>query len=65
MLVVTDTKRIVCIYPHRDADATKITEKTMNVTVISYGAPQLASIKQTSGGTIGTVSAFKPVQTLY
>jgi DNA/RNA-binding domain of Phe-tRNA-synthetase-like protein len=65
MLVVADTKRIVCIYPHRDADATKITEKIMNVPVISYGAPQLASIKQTSGGTIGAASAFKPVQTLY
>jgi DNA/RNA-binding domain of Phe-tRNA-synthetase-like protein len=78
MLVLSDRKRIVCIYPHRDADATKITEKTKTVAIIGYGAPNISQdqlieavktalnfIKQTSGGAIGTVSAFKPVQTLY
>lgn len=74
MLVVADAKRIVCIYPHRDADATKITEKTKNVAIIGYGAPKIGQdqlidavqtaldfIKQTAGGTIGTVSVFKPM----
>lgn len=78
LLVVSDRKRIVCIYPHRDADATKITEKTKTVAIIGYGAPNIRQdqlieavktalnfIKQTSAGTIGTVSAFKPAQTLY
>jgi len=72
MLVVADTKRIVCIYPHRDADATKITEKTKNVAIIGYGAPKISQdqlvdavqtalnfIKQIAGGNIETVSVFK------
>jgi DNA/RNA-binding domain of Phe-tRNA-synthetase-like protein len=72
MLVVADTKRIVCIYPHRDADATKITEKTKNVAIIGYGAPKIGQdqlldavqtalnfIEQAAGGTVETVSVFK------
>jgi len=72
MLVVADTKRIVCIYPHRDADATKITDKTKNVAIIGYGAPKISQdqlvdavktalnfIKQAAGGTVETVSVFK------
>jgi DNA/RNA-binding domain of Phe-tRNA-synthetase-like protein len=27
MLVLADTKRVLCIYPHRDANQTKITEE--------------------------------------
>jgi len=78
MLVVADTKRIVCFYPHRDADETKITEKTKNVAIVGYGAPKISQdqlvhavktalnfINQTSDGTIGTVRAFKPTQNLY
>jgi len=41
-LLVTDTKQILCIYPYRDAQATRITEKTRNVLIIGYGAPGLA-----------------------
>jgi len=72
MLVLADDKRIVCIYPYRDAEATKITEKTKNVVVVGYGAPKiyqneltnavetaLSFIQQTSGGKIETVSVFK------
>lgn len=72
MLVLADDKQIVCIYPHRDAETTKITEKTRNVVIVGYGVPMipqneltnavetaLSFIQQTSGGKIETVSIFK------
>jgi DNA/RNA-binding domain of Phe-tRNA-synthetase-like protein len=71
MLVLADTKRVLCIYPHRDADQTKITEKTKNVLLVGYGAPGIAKqqleeavltalnyIKTACGGEIGTVKVF-------
>jgi DNA/RNA-binding domain of Phe-tRNA-synthetase-like protein len=71
MLVLADTKRIVCIYPHRDADATKITEKTKNVVIVGYGATGIALdqlteavrtalsfISQTSGGKTESTYCF-------
>jgi len=74
MLVVVDTKRIVCIYPHRDADATKITEKTRNVAIISYGArgitphqlteavkTALSFISQTSDGKVASTNCFPSI----
>ena len=78
MLVLADTKRIVCIYPHRDADATKITAETKNVLVIGYGAPNISQsqlrdavekalnfIIQTSEGRIETVSVFSSSKNHY
>ena len=72
MLVLTDEKQIVCIYPYRDSDCTKITEQTRNALIIGYGAPgiseqqlkeavetTLSYIKQVSDGEIETVSIFK------
>ncbi len=72
MLVLADDKQIVCIYPYRDAETTKITEKTRNVVIVGYGAPQihrneltnavetaLSFIQRTSGGKIEKVSIFK------
>lgn len=71
MLVLADTKQVVCIYPHRDADATKITAETKNVLVIGYGAPGISQsqltesvktalnfITQTSKGEMRTVRVF-------
>ncbi len=68
MLVLTDQKRILCVYPYRDADATKITEKTKNVLIVGYGAPRIEAeelreavetalelIKRVAGGTIEEV----------
>lgn len=73
MLVLADGKRIVCIYPYRDAEATKITNKTRNVMIVGYGAPKihedeltsavetaLSFIKQTSSGKIEMIRVFKP-----
>jgi DNA/RNA-binding domain of Phe-tRNA-synthetase-like protein len=73
MLVLADTKRVLCIYPHRDANQTKITEKTRNVLLVAYGAPGITAqqleeavktaldyIKRVCGGEIQTVKVFSP-----
>jgi len=38
MLVLADQTRVLCIYPHRDSDYTKISENTRNVLIVGYGA---------------------------
>lgn len=71
MLVLADEKQVICIYPHRDSDHTKITEHTQNVVVVGYGAPKITEeqlkeavettleyIKQVSGGEIEMVKVF-------
>ncbi|MEM0057651.1 MAG: phenylalanine--tRNA ligase beta subunit-related protein [Candidatus Bathyarchaeia archaeon] len=73
MLVLADTKQVLCIYPHRDADQTKITERTKNILLVGYGAPgitiqqledtvktALEYIKAACGGEIQTVKIFSP-----
>ncbi|MEM1590280.1 MAG: phenylalanine--tRNA ligase beta subunit-related protein, partial [Candidatus Bathyarchaeia archaeon] len=73
MLVLADTKRVLCIYPHRDADQTKITEKTQNVLLVGYGAPGITTqqleeavraaleyIRAACGGQIQTIKVFSP-----
>ena len=73
MLVLADRKRVLCIYPHRDADQTKITEKTRKVLLVAYGAPGITAeqledavktalgyIKMVCGGEIQTVKVFSP-----
>jgi DNA/RNA-binding domain of Phe-tRNA-synthetase-like protein len=56
LLVLADQKRILCIYPHRDADATKITDKTENVLIVGYGAPKISGEKLKSA--VETALAF-------
>jgi DNA/RNA-binding domain of Phe-tRNA-synthetase-like protein len=71
MLVLADQKQVLCIYPYRDSDFTKITEKTRNVLVVAYGAPGIAElqlkeavettlsyIKQVAGGEIEMIKVF-------
>ncbi|MGB9713497.1 MAG: B3/4 domain-containing protein [Candidatus Bathyarchaeales archaeon] len=71
MLVLADKSRVLCVYPYRDSDYTKITEKTKDVLIVGYGAPgiteqqlkgavetTLAYIKQVSNGEIQTVKVF-------
>jgi len=71
MLVLADEKQVLCIYPYRDADSTKITMQTLNVFIVGYGAPgiseeqlreavetTLSYIKSVSGGEIETVKVF-------
>ena len=38
-IVVSDGEKLVAIYPYRDADSTKITEKTKNVALLVCGVP--------------------------
>ena len=38
-IVVSDNEKLVAIYPYRDADNTKVTEDTKNVTIMVCGAP--------------------------
>jgi len=38
-IVVSDDEKLVAIYPYRDADSTKITEKTKNVMLLVCGVP--------------------------
>lgn len=71
VLVLTDEKQVLCIYPYRDAGQTKITETTKNVLLICYGATGITSetlldamnltlsyIQLVSGGKIETVKVF-------
>jgi DNA/RNA-binding domain of Phe-tRNA-synthetase-like protein len=71
MLVLADERQVLCIYPYRDADCTKITEQTKNIVIIGYGAPgiernqltgavetALSYIKAVSGGEIQTIRVF-------
>lgn len=72
MVVLVDTKRIVCIYPYRDCDHTKITMATENVAIVGYGATGMATdqvreavetalefIKLVSGGEIAAKEVFR------
>jgi DNA/RNA-binding domain of Phe-tRNA-synthetase-like protein len=71
MLVLTDEKRVLCIYPYRDCGCTKIGLQTQNVVIVAYGTPEiaeeqlkeavnttLANIKQVSGGEIEMTKVF-------
>jgi len=73
MLVLTDEKQVLCIYPHRDSDYTKITERTRDVIIVGYGAPEiteeqlkevveitLSYIKQVAGGETEIVKVSSP-----
>lgn len=73
MLVLADRQHVVCIYPHRDSDYTKITENTRKILIVAYGAPgisrqqleeavqlALTYIKMACGGEIGPIRFFSP-----
>ena len=71
MLILTDEKQVLCVYPYRDSDHTKITLLTQKAVIIGYGAPRIAQeqlkaavestleyIKRVSGGEIETIKVF-------
>ncbi len=41
--VISDAERLVALYPHRDADYSKVTEDTRNVTMLVCGVPGISS----------------------
>jgi DNA/RNA-binding domain of Phe-tRNA-synthetase-like protein len=68
MLVLADVKRVLCTYPHRDCDHTKIAMTTRNVEVVGYGAPgispkQVRQAVETALSFITTVAEGKIVET--
>ena len=38
-IVVSDMEKLVAVYPYRDAESTKISEKTKNVLLLVCGVP--------------------------
>jgi len=40
-IVISDAEKLVAIYPHRDADNTKITKETKNVLLLVCGVPDI------------------------
>jgi len=38
-IVVSDEEKLIAVYPYRDADNTKVTEKTANVAIVVCGVP--------------------------
>jgi DNA/RNA-binding domain of Phe-tRNA-synthetase-like protein len=68
MLVLADENQILCIYPYRDSDHTKITKQTRNLLIVGYGAPritetQLKDALETTISYIKQVSDGKPETT--
>ncbi|MCJ7425392.1 hypothetical protein MUP01_14170 [Candidatus Bathyarchaeota archaeon] len=70
-LILADRTQVLCIYPYRDSDQTKIGMQTRNVILIAYGVPgileeqlkeaveiALSYIKQVSGGEGEVVRVF-------
>jgi DNA/RNA-binding domain of Phe-tRNA-synthetase-like protein len=41
-VIMTDSNRLVAVYPYRDADYSKISTKTCDLTLISCGVPQIS-----------------------
>lgn len=71
MLVLADQKQVLCIYPYRDTDLTKITMQTRNAMIIVYGVPGIGEqvlkeaaettldyIRLVSQGKTGTTKVF-------
>jgi len=40
-IVVSDNKKLIAVYPYRDADNTKVTQETENVTIVVCGVPSI------------------------
>ncbi|MGB9671776.1 MAG: B3/4 domain-containing protein [Candidatus Bathyarchaeales archaeon] len=60
MLVLADEKQVLCIYPYRDCDNTKITAQTRNVLIVAYGAPEI-SVEQLRNATETTLNYIRQV----
>jgi DNA/RNA-binding domain of Phe-tRNA-synthetase-like protein len=41
-IVVSDEKKLVAVYPYRDADHTKVTEETKNIMIVVCGVPGIS-----------------------
>ena len=50
--VIQDDKRLVAIYPYRDADYSKVSMKTKNVLMLMCGAPGITRTKLNESGSV-------------
>ena len=41
-IVISDNEKLIAVYPYRDAENTKVTEKTQNITIIVCGVPGIS-----------------------
>ena len=41
-IVISDNGKVIAVYPYRDAENTKVTEKTKNITIIVCGVPGIS-----------------------
>jgi DNA/RNA-binding domain of Phe-tRNA-synthetase-like protein len=59
-VVISDSERIVALYPHRDSDYSKLTEKTRNVTILVCGVPGISTeiLSQSEEITIEYINKF-------
>ena len=59
-IVLSDEKKLIAVYPYRDADNTKVTEKTKNVLIVACGVPDITKeeLKSASEITLEYVSRF-------
>jgi len=48
-LVLTDALRILCVYVHGDADATKVTDATRDILLVAYGIPVVSDTELEEG----------------
>jgi DNA/RNA-binding domain of Phe-tRNA-synthetase-like protein len=71
VLVLTDERQVLCVYPYRDSDCTKITNQTQSAVIIGYGVPRIEEgqlkeavektlkyIRSASGGKVELVKVF-------
>jgi DNA/RNA-binding domain of Phe-tRNA-synthetase-like protein len=59
-IVVSDEKKMIAVYPYRDADNTKVIEKTKNVLIVVCGVPDITeeTLKTASDVTLEYVTRF-------
>ena len=59
-IVVSDKKKLVAVYPYRDSNNTKVTEKTENVTIVSCGVPKISkkTLQKASNTAVDYVTRF-------
>ena len=43
-IVVSDNKKLIAVYPYRDADKTKVTQETEKITIVVCGVPGIPKV---------------------
>jgi DNA/RNA-binding domain of Phe-tRNA-synthetase-like protein len=59
-IVLCDNEKMIAVYPHRDADNTKVTEKTKKVTIVICGVPGISktTLENASKVTLEYINRF-------